>query len=282
MFANHETLKGKTAIVTGGGGILCGEMARALGRKGVKVVVLSRKLENAQAVADDITRENGEAVAFACDVLDKKDIEQVNEQIQKIYPVYDILINGAGGNHPNASTSEEAFDWEDVENPEKNSFFDLEETAIRHVFDLNFTGAVLSTQVFMKHMFSEKGSSVINISSMSAPSPMTKVMSYSAAKAGIDNFTQWLAVHMAKQNIRCNAIAPGFFLTNQNRKLLLTEEGELTERSQKIMSQTPMETFGEPEDLIGTLLWLVDPAYSSFVTGITVPVDGGFMAYSGV
>lgn len=282
MAAEHKQLKGKTAIVTGGGGVLCGEMARALGKQGVKVAVVSRKLENAQAVADDIVQANGEAKAYACDVLDKKDIERVNEEIQKDYPIYDILINGAGGNHPDASTSEEIFGWDEVEDPDKNSFFDLKEEAIRHVFDLNFTGAVLSTQVFMKHMFSEQGSTVINISSMSAPSPMTKVMSYSAAKAGIENFTQWLAVHMAKENIRCNAIAPGFFLTNQNRKLLLDEKGDYTARSKKIMDHTPMERFGTPDDLLGTLLWLVDPEYSAFVTGITVPVDGGFMAYSGV
>lgn len=278
----HTSLKGKVAIVTGGGGVLCGQMAEALGAQGARVVVLSRKQENAQKVADKITEDGGEAIAFACDVTKKSDIEAANEKIQEHYGQYHILINGAGGNHPEAVTTNEAFRWEDVQDPEANSFFDITEEGMNHVHDLNFTGSVLTTQVFLKHMIHEEESTVINISSMSAPSPMTKVLSYSAAKAGIENFTQWLAVHMAKHNIRCNAVAPGFFLTKQNRKMLLDDNDQLTERSSKIISHTPMERFGQPEDLTGTLLWLADPSYSRFVTGITVPVDGGFMAYSGV
>lgn len=278
----HNSLKGKVAIVTGGGGVLCGQMAEALGAQGARVVVLSRKQENAQKVADKITEDGGEAIAFACDVTKKSDIEAANEKIQEHYGQYHILINGAGGNHPEAVTTNEAFRWEDVQDPEANSFFDITEEGMNHVHDLNFTGSVLATQVFLKHMIHEEESTVINISSMSAPSPMTKVLSYSAAKAGIENFTQWLAVHMAKHNIRCNAVAPGFFLTKQNRKMLLDDNDQLTERSSKIINHTPMERFGQPEDLTGTLLWLADPSYSRFVTGITVPVDGGFMAYSGV
>ncbi|MDQ0298075.1 NAD(P)-dependent dehydrogenase (short-subunit alcohol dehydrogenase family) [Salibacterium salarium] len=282
MLSFNENLKGKVAVVTGGGGVLCGEMARELAQHGVKVAVLSRKQENAQGVADEIVEQGGEAIAVACDVLSKESIEEADRQIREHYDGYDILINGAGGNHPDAATSEEHFHSESLDNDEIKTFFDLTEEGLKHVFHLNYIGTVLSTQVFMKSMLHRENPIVINISSMSAPSPMTKVLSYSSAKAGIDNFTQWLAVHMAKENIRCNAIAPGFFLTAQNRNLLLDENGELTERSTKIVGQTPMERLGKPEDLLGTLVWLSDHKMSGFVTGVTVPVDGGFMAYSGV
>ncbi|SDH67147.1 SDR family oxidoreductase [Alteribacillus bidgolensis] len=282
MFPFHSNLKGKVAIVTGGGGVLCGDMAKELARQGVKVAVLSRKLENAQKVTDEIEKDGGEALAVSCDVLDKESIKEAEAYVRKHYESYDILINGAGGNHPDAATTEEYFLKEHLENDDVKTFFDLTEEGLKHVFHLNYIGAVLSTQVFMKGMLNKDSASVINISSMSAPSPMTKVLSYSSAKAGIDNFTQWLAVHMAKENIRCNAIAPGFFLTSQNHNLLLNEDGSLTERSNKIISHTPMERFGKPEDLLGTLLWLVDDNMSGFVNGVTIPVDGGFMAYSGV
>jgi NAD(P)-dependent dehydrogenase (short-subunit alcohol dehydrogenase family) len=277
-----SNLKGKVAVVTGGGGVLCGEMAKELAARGMKVAVLSRKLENAESVVKEIKEAGGEAVAVACDILDKKSIEKANQEIQQHYSSYHLLINGAGGNHPDASTSSEAFSEEDVQADDKNSFFDLTEEGVKRVFDLNFTGTVMATQVFMRHMLSEKGASVINISSMSAYSPMTKVMSYSAAKAGIDNFTKWLAVHMAPKQVRCNAIAPGFFLTRQNENLLLDENGQPTPRAEKIISQTPEGRFGKPEELIGTLLWLADQEMSGFVNGVTIPVDGGFMAYSGV
>ncbi|MFZ4453043.1 SDR family oxidoreductase [Salibacterium aidingense] len=282
MSKENQGLKGKVAVVTGGGGVLCGEMARELGRQGVKVAVLSRKKEKAETVAEEIIQEGGEAIAVACDVLQLESIQEADREIRKHYDGYDILINGAGGNHPDAATSEEYFKKEHLQNEEVKTFFDLTEEGLKHVFHLNYIGAVLSTQVFMKGMLERANPVVINISSMSAPSPMTKVLSYSSAKAGIDNFTQWLAVHMAKENIRCNAIAPGFFLTSQNRNLLLDEEGNYTERSRKIIDHTPMERFGKAEDLTGTLLWLTDQRMSGFVTGVTVPVDGGFMAYSGV
>ncbi|SFM10040.1 SDR family oxidoreductase [Salibacterium qingdaonense] len=279
---NHETLNGKVAVVTGGGGVLCGKMAETLAAQGMKVVVLSRKEENAQKTVDQITEQGGEAVAFACDVTKKQNIEETNKKIQQHYDKYHVLINGAGGNHPEAKTTNEEFSMKDVEDAETSSFFDVTEEGLDHVFRVNFTGAVLATQVFLPHMIHDEQSTVINISSMSAPSPMTKVPGYSAAKAAVENFTQWFAVHMAKENIRCNAIAPGFFLTKQNYSLLMDENDQMTPRSQKIMNQTPMGRFGQPDDLSGTLLWLADPAYSTFITGVTVPVDGGFMAYSGV
>jgi len=281
MIPKHETLEGKVAIVTGGGGVLCGAMAKELARHGVKVAVVNRTLAKAQDVVEEITNNGDDAIAVQCDVLDKDSIIEADQEIRKHYNKYDILINGAGGNHPKASTSKEEFSLEQLED-DTTTFFDLTEDGIRHVFDLNYMGAILSTQVFMKNMLDQDGATVINISSMSAPSPMTKVMSYSAAKASIENFTQWLSVYMAKSGIRCNAIAPGFFLTTQNEKLLLDEDGSLTSRSEKIMSQTPMDRFGDPDDLLGTLIWLADNQMSRFVTGVTVPVDGGFMAYSGV
>jgi len=281
MIPKHSTLEGKVAIVTGGGGVLCGAMAKELARHGVKVAVVNRTLAKAQNVVEEIKNNGGEAIAVQCDVLDKKSIIKADQEIRKHYDKYDMLINGAGGNHPKASTSEEEFSLEQLED-DTTTFFDLSEEGIKHVFDLNYMGAILSTQVFMKNMLDQEGATVINISSMSAPSPMTKVMSYSAAKASIENFTQWLSVYMAKSGIRCNAIAPGFFLTTQNENLLLNEDGSLTSRSEKIMSQTPMDRFGEPDDLLGTLIWLADHEMSKFVTGVTIPVDGGFMAYSGV
>ncbi|RSL31498.1 SDR family NAD(P)-dependent oxidoreductase [Salibacterium salarium] len=282
MLSFNENLQGKVAVVTGGGGVLCGEMARELAQHGVKVAVLSRKQENAQGVVDEITAQGGKAIAVACDVLSKESIEEADRQIREHYDGYDILINGAGGNHPDAATSEEHFHSESLDNDGIKTFFDLTEEGLKHVFHLNYIGTVLSTQVFMKSMLHRESPVVINISSMSAPSPMTKVLSYSSAKAGIDNFTQWLAVHMAKENVRCNAIAPGFFLTSQNRNMLLDENGAYTDRSNKIIGQTPMERLGNAEDLLGTLVWLSDHKMSGFVTGVTVPVDGGFMAYSGV
>ncbi|WP_181347223.1 SDR family oxidoreductase [Thalassobacillus sp. CUG 92003] len=280
--STHENLKGKVAIVTGGGGVLCSAMAKELARQGVSVVVLSRRLEKAESVAADIKADGGEAHAFACDVLNKDDLIATEKAVNAIYPAYHILINGAGGNHPEAATTSEYFSPEQAENASDRSFFDLSEEGLQHVFNLNFMGTVWTTQVFAERMIEAEAPAIINISSMSAYSPMTKVMAYSAAKSSINNFTEWLAVHLSKQGIRVNAIAPGFFLTEQNRGLLLNEDGSYTERSAKIISQTPAERFGEPEDLLGPLLWLADPQMSKFVTGVTVPVDGGFQAYSGV
>lgn len=280
--ALHPTLTGKVCVITGGAGILCAAMARELGRQGARVAILNRTLEKGNAVAAEITAAGGQAISIACDVTNEESVLSAAEQVLKTFGVCDILINGAGGNQPSAVTSKEIWSEGDLENPAIISFFDLSVQGFRQVMDLNLIGTLVPTQIFAKQMLGRPGTSVINISSMSAAAPMTKVPAYSAAKAGINNFTQWLAVHLAESGIRVNAIAPGFFLTKQNEKLLVTEAGEPTERSRKIISQTPMRRFGTPEDLLGTLLWLADEGMSGFVTGITVPVDGGFMAYSGV
>jgi NAD(P)-dependent dehydrogenase (short-subunit alcohol dehydrogenase family) len=266
-------VKGKVVAITGGGGILCGEMARALGEAGAKIAVLDLVEAAAVRVADEIKAKGGAAIGVACNVLDKPSIEQAHRNVLAQFGRVDVLINGAGGNKKEATTSPE------------QPFFDLPAEAVRFVFDLNFLGTLLPTQVFGKAM-AERGSGVIlNISSMNAIRPLTKIPAYSAAKAAVSNFTQWLAVHICQnysKQIRVNAIAPGFFLTEQNR-FLLTEErtGALTPRGKTVTEHTPMGRFGQPNELIGTVLWLLSDA-SKFVTGITVPVDGGFSAFSGV
>jgi NAD(P)-dependent dehydrogenase (short-subunit alcohol dehydrogenase family) len=262
-------VQGKVAVVTGGAGVLCAAMCRELAAAGAKVVVLDLRLEPAEALAAELG--NG-SMGLACNVLDKASVEAAAQKVAETYGRLDILINGAGGNKPQATT-----------NPEQ-SFFDLPADALRWVFDLNLMGAILPSQVFGKMMAEQKSGIIINISSMNAFRPLTRIPAYSAAKAGVSNFTQWLAVHMAQEyspRIRVNAIAPGFFVGDQNRALLMNEDGSLTPRGQQIISHTPMARFGETEDLLGTLMWLVSPA-SAFVTGIVVPVDGGFSAFSGV
>ena len=267
-------LSGKVASITGGGGVLCGTLSRALARLGVRVAVLDILEETAQRVANDIVEAGGKAIALRCDVLDKTSLEAARDAALSRFGRVDILINGAGGNKQQASTSSDL------------SFFDLPYEALRWVFDLNLLGTLLPSQVFGKSMVEQDGGSVLNISSMNAFRPLTRTPAYAAAKAGVSNFTQWLAVHMAQEyspNIRVNAIAPGFFLTEQNRFLLTDDAtGSLTPRGETIVKHTPMGRFGDPEDLIGTVVWLLSPAASSFVTGIVVPVDGGFNAFSGV
>lgn len=273
-------LNDKVVVITGAGGVICSEFALAVAKTGAKVALLDIQEESAKKIADDINTEGGKAIAYKCNVLDRSMIESIQKQIHQDLGTCDILINGAGGNNPKATSDDEYYDPENTESIK--TFFDLDQAGIEFVFNLNYMGALLPTQVFAKDMIGKKGCSIINISSMNAYTPLTKIPAYSGAKAAISNFTQWLAVYFSKTGIRCNAIAPGFFATKQNEKLLFNEDGSLTSRSHKIVSNTPMERFGKTEELIGTLLYLMDEKASGFVTGVVIPVDGGFAAYSGV
>ncbi|MCQ6264071.1 SDR family oxidoreductase [Fictibacillus sp. WQ 8-8] len=273
-------LNDKVAVVTGGSGVLCSRFAKALAKCGAKVAVIGRRQESVDRVAEEIRADGGIALAVAADVLDKASLERAKEEVKEKLGTCSILINGAGGNHSKGNTDKEYFYKEDLEDLKTNTFFDLDTEGVRSVFDLNFLGALQTTQIFGRDM--GQGDVIINVSSMNAFTPLTKIPAYSGAKAAVSNFTQWLAVHMSKAGIRVNAIAPGFFLTEQNRNLLMNIEGTYTDRAKKILNQTPLERFGEPEDLNGTLLWLVSNEASRFVTGTVIPVDGGFSAYSGV
>lgn len=280
----HDNLKGRVAVVTGGGGVLCGGFAKDLARQGVKVAVLDLREEAANAVADEIKAEGYEAIGVACNVLDKESLENARSTINEKIGTCDILINGAGGNHPNGNTTKEKFELCDLTEKAEDvkTFFDLDPKGIEFVFNLNFLGTLLTTQVFAKDMVGKENATIINISSMNSYKPLTKIPAYSAAKAAISNFTQFMAVHFSEVGLRVNAIAPGFFCTNQNKALLYNEDGSLTPRSEKILCHTPLGRFGVPEDLTGTLLFLSDETYSKFITGVIIPVDGGFSAYSGV
>ena len=275
-------LKGKTAVVTGGGGVLCSAFAQAIAQTGAAVAVLDLNEEAAKKVADRINEDGGKAIGIAANVLEKESLEKAKKIIHDTFGTADILLNGAGGNNPRGTTSKDYFDPADEEIEDVKTFFDLDPAGIEFVFNLNFLGTLLPTQVFAHDLLGKKEASIINISSMNAFTPLTRIPAYSGAKAAVSNFTQWLSVHFSKAGIRVNAIAPGFFLTKQNEKLLIDENGNYTERSQKILSQTPMGRFGRQEELIGTLLWLLCYDASSFVNGVVVPVDGGFSAYSGV
>jgi NAD(P)-dependent dehydrogenase (short-subunit alcohol dehydrogenase family) len=267
------SLEGQVAVLTGGGGVLCGALSRAFGKAGVKVAVLDIIPAAAQAVVDDVVADGGEAIAVQCNVLDKASIEAARDVVLEAYGKVDILINGAGGNKKEATTTPDL------------SFFDLPADAVQWVFNLNIIGTLLPTQVFGKVIAEQGEGSIINFSSENAIRPLTRIPAYSSAKAAVSSFTQWLAVHMSQNystKIRVNALAPGFFLTTQNRFLLLDEAtGQWTARGQQILDHTPQARFGDPEELVGVVFWLLSPS-ARFVHGIIVPVDGGFSAYSGV
>lgn len=274
------SFKGKVIVITGAAGVLCSMFAEAFAMAGAKVAMLDINEKAVKLRAIEIVEKGGCARAYTCDVLDKKSIQDAHKKIVDDLGKCDILINGAGGNNPKATTDYEYFNPKDMGNAK--TFFDLEQEGVEFVFHLNYMGSLLPTQVFAMDMLEKKGCSVINISSMNAFIPLTKIPAYSAAKAAISNYTQWLAVHFSKVGIRCNAIAPGFFVTKQNEKLLFHDDGTPTERTNKIINSTPMERFGKPEELIGTLFYLCDENASGFVNGVVIPVDGGFSAYSGV
>ncbi|MRX64781.1 SDR family oxidoreductase [Maribacter luteus] len=273
----------KVIVLTGAGGVLISALAKAFAKEGNEIAVLDLKKEAADKVADEINGQGGTAISLVANVLEKESLELAKKEVNSQLGPCDILVNGAGGNHPSGTTSEPYLEEKDLLKTTEGfkTFFDLDVNGIQFTFNLNFIGTLLPTQVFAKDMVGRKDCSILNISSMNAFTPLTKIPAYSGAKAAVSNFTQWLAVHFSKVGIRVNALAPGFFLTDQNRALLLGEDGELTPRGNTIIGQTPMGRFGEPEDLISTALWLSDKG-ASFVTGVVVPIDGGFSAFSGV
>ena len=277
----NTDLSGKVAVVTGAGGVLCSHFAKVLARAGAKVALLDLNEEAAKQYAVEIVAEGGIARAYGCNVLDRAICSDVADKVLADFGPCDILINGAGGNNPRATTDKEYFEIGDID-AETKSFFDLDADGVGFVFNLNFLGTLIPTQCFAKQMVGREGCNILNISSMNAYTPLTKIPAYSGAKAAISNFTQWLAVHFSKVGIRVNAIAPGFFSTKQNAKLLFNEDGTPTARTGKILAATPMGRFGESEELEGGLLFLLNNDAASFITGVVLPVDGGFSAYSGV
>lgn len=277
----HIDLNGKVAVVTGAGGVLCSGMAEALAQCGAKVALLDLNGDAASHSADIITDAGGIAKGYQANALEKDSLETAHMKILDDFGPCDILINGAGGNHPLATTDKEYFSAADLEEDVK-TFFDLGQSGVEFVFNLNFIGTLLPTQVFARDMVGRKGCNILNISSMNAYAPLTKIPAYSGAKAAVSNFTQWLAVHFASEGIRVNALAPGFFVTNQNEKLLYREDGTPTERTGKILAATPMKRFGKTEELIGSVLFFLSEEAAGFITGVVLPIDGGFLAYSGV
>ncbi len=273
----------KVIVLTGAGGVLISALAKAFAKEGHKIAVLDLKKEAADKVAEDINSHGGTAISVVANVLEKDSLISAKKEVNSQLGPCDILVNGAGGNHPLGTTSNPYLEIEDLKKTTEGfkTFFDLDINGIQFTFNLNFIGTLLPTQIFAQDMVGRKDCSILNISSMNAFTPLTKIPAYSGAKAAVSNFTQWLAVHFSKVGIRVNALAPGFFLTDQNRALLLGEDGELTPRGNTIIGQTPMGRFGEPEDLISTALWLSDKG-AAFVTGVVVPIDGGFSAFSGV
>lgn len=274
-------LKDKVVVVTGAGGVLCSMMSKALASAGAKVALLDLHKSSADKYVEEIRKEGGIAFSYEANVLDKESLKICHEQILKDLGSVDILLNGAGGNNPKATTDKEYFSESDLDSDVK-TFFDLDKEGFSFVFNLNILGTLLPTQEFARDMIGKKGCSILNISSMNAFTPLTKIPAYSGAKASVSNFTKWLAVHFSKVGIRVNAIAPGFFSTAQNKALLWNEDGTPTPRTHKIISATPMERFGEPSELLGSVLFLLSEEAASFITGVVLPIDGGFSSYSGV
>lgn len=274
-------LTGKVAVVTGAGGVLCSSFAKTLAAAGAKVALLDINEEAAKAFADEITARGGIAKAYKCNVLDKESCNAVADAVKEDLGLCDILLNGAGGNNPRATTDKEYYFSGDIDEDCKN-FFNLDSDGVSFVFNLNILGTLIPTQAFAKQMLGREGCNIINISSMNAFTPLTKIPAYSGAKAAVSNFTKWLAVHFSKEGIRVNAIAPGFFSTKQNAALLWNEDGSPTPRTHKILSATPMGRFGEAHELDGALLFLINNDAAGFITGVVLPVDGGFSSYSGV
>lgn len=274
-------LTGKVAVVTGAGGVICSTLAKALAAAGAKVALLDLSVERAEQYAREIVAEGGNARGYSANVLDKSSLAECHKKVLNDLGKCDILINGAGGNNPKAQTDKEYYEAGDID-AETKSFFDLSEEGVQFVFNLNFLGTLLPTQEFARDMIGREGCNVINISSMNAFTPLTKIPAYSGAKAAVSNFTQWLAVHFSKIGIRVNAIAPGFFSTAQNKALLWNADGTPTARTGKILAATPMGRFGEVEELIGSVLFLASEKAAGFITGVVLPIDGGFSSYSGV
>lgn len=277
----YQNFKDKVAVITGGGGTLCSCIARHLAEEGARVAVIGRTMGKLEAVVDGITAAGGVCIAVTGDVSDEGSMRRAAEEIRARLGSCDILVNGAGGNNPKGTTTNDYFDIKDMKDPDVKSFFDLDGGGVDFVFKLNFLATFLTTQVFAADMIG-RGGNIVNVSSMNAFRPLTRIPAYSGAKAAVSNFTEWLAVHFAKEGIRVNAIAPGFFVTKQNYGLLFDKDGKPTARAQKILAGTPMGRFGEPEEILGTLTFLTDDTKAGFVTGIVVPIDGGFSAYSGV
>lgn len=278
----NVNLNGKVVVITGAGGVICSVLAKAIAASGAKVALVDRTLEKAQAYAAEIVREGGVAKGYYADVLDKPVLEECRRQIIGDLGACDILINGAGGNNPRAQTDKPFFDVGDENRTDIKTFFNLSDEGVKAVFDLNYLGTLMPTQVFARDMIGKKGCSILNISSMNAFTPLTKIPAYSSAKSAVSNLTQWLAVHFSKAEIRVNAIAPGFLSTAQNKSLLWNDDGTPTTRTSLIIAGTPMGRFGLPEDLIGSTLFLISDKAANFITGVVLPIDGGFSAYSGV
>ncbi len=281
---HHENLKDRVAVITGGGGVICSGFAKDLAAQGMKVAILDLNKEAAQKVADEIAADGGKAMAVGCNVLEAESLAAARDEINASFGTCDLLINGAGGNNPKGTTTKDKLELCDIADKAEGvkTFFDLDAKGIEFVFNLNFLGTLLTTQAFAIDMIGKENATIINVSSMNAFRPLTRIPAYSAAKAAVSNFTQFMAVHFSDVGIRVNAIAPGFFSTNQNKTLLYNPDGSLSPRSEKIIGHTPLGRFGTTDDLTGSLLFLADEQYSGFITGVILPVDGGFAAYSGV